>query len=486
MLPNLSIRYKIPLRSIALMVLAATAVSGALTVRAYDDLKSDVAAAAESLGQLLAVSLVTEMLHDDVWHAYELISAPGRAQHDRPGSHPALVVVVDNERKVYVSSAPEEFPMQTDAFRPGGKLASLPAQLREAGSGERLIEPAGSDSFYMVMPIAFEGARLGTLVMGYPQSVLRARFNEFATRAAWITLAIVALLVPIIWVWASRLATPLVDLASHMGNIAHEVPDPASLRLYETQDEIGQVGQAFRRMVHQLREKDRLEQQVVVSERLAALGRLSAGIAHEINNPLGGMLNAVDTLRRHGKPDPITSRTLSLLERGLAHIRETVGALLVEAKLAPHALACEDIEDVMTLAQGEARRKSARLEWRNGLPQSVDLPATQVRQILLNLLLNAVQAVEPGGRVACEVAAQAEGVLIRVFNDGNHIPAEQLPYIFEPFSSSKETGHGLGLWITYQVVNQLRGTIRVTSSPGETVFSVGLPYEHIEETTLAA
>jgi signal transduction histidine kinase len=239
-------------------------------------------------------------------------------------------------------------------------------------------------------------------------------------------------------------------------------------------------------MLRQLKEQERLEQQIVASERLAALGRLSAGIAHEINNPLGGMLNAVDTLKRHGRVDTMTARTLSLLERGLAHIRETVAALLVEAKLTPHPLSRDDVEDVMTLAQAEANRKAATLVWHSDLPEHVDLPATQVRQVLLNLLLNAVQAVREGGRVSCDITAQPGGVLLRVVNDGEHIGEAQLPYVFEPFSTSKETGHGLGLWVTYQVVNQLGGTIRVTSIPGETVFSVGLPYEQPAEASLAA
>ncbi|HEX6265867.1 MAG TPA: HAMP domain-containing sensor histidine kinase [Burkholderiales bacterium] len=485
MLSSLSIRHKVLLRCVVLTFAVAAAVSGGLTVRAYDDLKRDVIAAAEKLGRVMALGLVSELSHDDVWRAYELISAPGRA--DRPASHPALIVVLDAQRKVYVSSLPERFPMQSDALQLGADFVALRQRLDGAPQAAPFaVEPPASEHFYMVVPVLSDGIELGTLVLGYPRGILRARFTDFAWRAAWITLGIAALLVVPIGYWAGRISTPLVELAAHMGRIGKALPDPATVQLYEGKDEIGQLGRAFRRMLRQLKEKERLEQQVVASERLAALGRLSAGIAHEINNPLGGMLNAIDTLKRHGRTDAMTARTLSLLERGLAHVRETVAALLVEAKLAPHPLAREDVEDVMTLAHAEANRKSARLAWRNALPERVELPATQVRQILLNLLLNAVQAVRERGSVYCEVSASADGVLVRVVNDGAHIADDDLPYVFEPFVSGKEGGHGLGLWVTYQVVRQLGGTIRVTSRPGETVFSVGLPFEPATEAALAA
>ena len=485
MADHLGIRRKILLRCVALTFIVAAVVSGGLIARAYDDLKADLTAGAEKLGRTMAVGLVAELSHDDVWRAYELVAAPGR--DERPGAHPALLVVLDTQHKVYVSSMPERFPMQTDTLRLGEDFIALRARLGERGSSEPFsFEPAGSKSFYVVVPIRSDGVDLGSLVMAYPRAVLRERFTAFATRAAWITLAIAALLVVPVGLWAGRISAPLVDLAAHMGRTGQALPDPGTVQLYEGPDEIGQLGRAFRRMLRSLREKERLEQQVVASERLAALGRLSAGIAHEINNPLGGMLNAVDTLKRHGRVDPMTARTLSLLERGLAHIRETVAALLVEAKLAPHPLSRDDVEDVMTLAHAEAKRKRAQLAWRNDLPETVDLPATQVRQILLNLLLNAVQAVREEGYVSCELCLQPEGVLIRVVNDGAHIAADDLPYVFEPFVSGRDGGHGLGLWVTYQVVRQLGGTIRVTSKPGETVFSAGLPFEHAGEVPLAA
>ena len=96
-------------------------------------------------------------------------------------------------------------------------------------------------------------------------------------------------------------------------------------------------------ILQDLLEKREVEQHMVGTERLAAFERLSTGVAHEINNPLGGMLTALSTYRRHGAREALSQRTVSLLERGLPQIRETVPALLVEAKLETHPLSAHDI-----------------------------------------------------------------------------------------------------------------------------------------------
>jgi len=221
--------------------------------------------------------------------------------------------------------------------------------------------------------------------------------------------------------------------------------------------------------------KQRLERQIVTADRLAAIGRLTAGIAHEINNPLAGMLTAIDTARKHGEPDPISASTLSLVERGLQQIRHSVSALLVEARFEARALTPQDVEDVRTLLEPESVTREQTLLWESHLNRAVPLPSTPIRQILINLILNAIQAAGRGGTVTCHIRADTEQMSFEVRNDGRAIPAELMEHLFEPFSSGSEGGSGLGLWVTYQIVEQLRGTIRVKSGPPETEFAVALP-----------
>jgi signal transduction histidine kinase len=227
-------------------------------------------------------------------------------------------------------------------------------------------------------------------------------------------------------------------------------------------------------MLRELDEKERLESGMLASERLAAVGRLAAGVAHEINNPLGGMLNALNTFRRYSETDELGRETFDLIERGLQQIRETVSALLVEANPRSHSLSPKDINDVRMLLLADVSRKQISLVWHNRLSAEIALPSTPIRQVLINLSLNAVQASPDGGAVHCSVDSQQGLLRICVINDGPTISRERLLSLFEPFSENA-TGNGLGLWVTYQLVHQLEGNIEVKSRDGKTQFAVELP-----------
>jgi two-component system, NtrC family, sensor kinase len=170
---------------------------------------------------------------------------------------------------------------------------------------------------------------------------------------------------------------------------------------------------------------------------------------------------------------------LGLLERGLAQIRSTVGALLFEARLDSPAMSLSDWQDLKLLIAPQIQAKQAAFHWNIQLDEAIALPAHLVRQLVLNLLLNAVKAVEVGGRVDCLVAANGVGLQITVSNTGQHISGVAMEHLFEPFGSvamaEGRRSHSLGLWVSYQIVTQLGGTISVDSAPGRTYFAVLLP-----------
>ncbi len=476
-LSNLSFRYKLPLWGSALIVGTAAIISAMLLFRAYADLKQDLLRNAASRGRTLAVTLFPAVLHDDVWRAYEIINA---TFHGATPANPAQVetlLVVDRARLVYVSSRPEEIATLAPLERISPAYAVLAEDWDKLGSETRVIEPDGADQIFVVTPIMEEAAQLGALVQVFSKSVLLSRLLQSADRAALMAGVVLTVLLPIHWYWARRMADPLARLTQSMEALGRGEPEPMPPGTYAYGDEFGRLFETYNRTAAQLQEKAAMARQMVQSERLAAIGRLTAGIAHEINNPLAGMLTAIDTLRQRPDLDPKVAKTVGLIERGLSQIADTVRALLVEAKVTTRSLGPADIEDVHTLLHAPIVKKQLNFEWQVDIAQAIALPANLVRQVLINLTLNAIEAAPPQGCVCVDVRSGGAELAIDVRNDGAPLSEGELLHLFEPFLSTKESGHGLGLWVTYQMVQQMGGRIAASNEAGRVRFTVRLPLE---------
>lgn len=475
--PDLSLRWKIPLRVMLAVLGTAFAVTAALLAHDYEDMRHNLESHAKSLGRVLANTLVAPVLHDDLWRTFEILQSAREAHPAAAELQAEIMLVLDTERRVFVSSNPRQFPVGMRAADLSDTFNALTSSIAWSEAAEQqVLEPKGAAFYFVVSPLVADGEPLGHVALGYAKSAFLPRYLDLVGRAAAVTLLVLLLILPVSWFWARRTGAPLLALAEAMRLVPGELEAARLADLPKNRDEIGQLGDAFRRMVGELKNKQELESQMLVSERLAAVGRLSAGIAHEINNPLGGMLTAIKTYQRHGGSDAMALQTLSLLERGLSQIRNTVAALLVETKTQDRPLEPADIDDLLILVEAEAHARSVRIGVEHALTAPLPLPATLLRQILLNLLLNAVAAAREGGAVSLKLAA-AEGKLrLSVSNDGEHIADEQMAVLFEPFASGREKGHGLGLWVVYQIVRQLNGGLSVDSEPGFTNFCIEIPY----------
>lgn len=479
---DLSLRHKIPLWGSILIITATLAVSGALMLRAYDDLKHDLVISSESLGFTLAKTLFPTLLHDDAWRAYELIRAPFHEEHKKQTMDPTAIFVIDKNLRVLVSSQPLVMPILAELASLGEDYPALAEALRAKRPDlTGTHEFPGSGRLHVSIPLADEGEHLGTLVISHSKDVFLPRFFGFALGAAGTGALVLAVLLPLNWYWGRRMTQPLVQLAHGMSEIVTGAPEELGPELYAYHDELGELFTAYRRAAAEIRAKTALEREVMQSERLAAVGRLAAGIAHEVNNPLGGMLMAIDTLKQRGAMDAATARTVALLERGLQQITETVGALLVQARVQARDLGRQDFEDVRTLVEPQVARKHLCLAFELDLPDRLPLPAGFVRQVLINLLLNAIAATPQDGRVRVTASQTRDELSIVVANEGEPPPREILAHLFEPFVSGREGGHGLGLWVTYQTVKQLNGNISVECRDGEIRFNVSLPLAYDEE-----
>ena len=473
---NLSYRYKVPLWGSFLIIVAALAVSASFMLTDYNKLENDLAVESEKLGYSLRSSLFTAVLQDDVWRAFEIITEASQ----RASSNRVLVeniLVLDNTQRVVVSTRPREMPILAEMNTLGLEFAELSGQISLLqGEQSKTIYLRHSRHYYSLTPLSKDNTRLGTIVIVHSKDVFLPLFADSAWDGLSVGALILALLLPFNWYWGQRMALPLVQLAARMEQLGKKWPDELDPILFEYRDELGRLYEAYNHLLADLKSKETLEKRMVQSERMAALGQLAAGIAHEINNPLSGMLTAIDTLKYHADTSPLTQKTIALIERGLNQIKDTVAALLVESRMNSRNLIPQDIEDVLTLISPLSGKKALHIAWHNSLAEEVAVPATFVRQILINLLMNAIKAASHQGEVACDIDIREGQLHISVSNNGKMLTQEQIARLFEPFSTFSEGGHGLGLWVTYQIVNQLGGNISVNRTADEHMnFSVVIP-----------
>jgi signal transduction histidine kinase len=293
------------------------------------------------------------------------------------------------------------------------------------------------------------------------------------------------------------------------------------------QDELGRLGGSFNAMVARLADarrqlEDRHAEEIRRAEHLASLGKLAAGIAHEINNPIAGMQNCVRTLLKGVRDEPRQVQYLTMVQDGLGRIGRTVGQLLDFAREAKPQFSPTQIHPLLQRCMALLEQDAVVRQVRLNLSRNAPLPALlvdrlQIEQVFLNILKNSIEAMPGGGTVtirafqrparsgqpAAGVGAGEPGrrgaeeslplhrgppappqfVVVEVSDTGEGIPPEHVPRIFDPFFTTKEVGKGtgLGLSVSYGIVRAHGGFIEVQSEVAKgSTFTVALPVKRDE------
>ena len=242
-----------------------------------------------------------------------------------------------------------------------------------------------------------------------------------------------------------------------------------------------------------LRDRRALESQILRSQKLAAVGLLAAGIAHEINNPLSGVVGYSHLLLERPLPEGVREKVEKISQSGERCRKIVEGVLLFSRQREGGQRAPIDlralIDRVVAIGEYQWKMHNVRVIRERNDPAVVHADADQLEQVALNLLSNAVDAMPRGGRVRINLARDGDEVRLSVADEGHGIPAEVLPRIFDPFFSTKEIGKGtgLGLAISYGIVQDHGGDIVVESRDGRgaefTVILPALPDVVISPTT---
>lgn len=285
---------------------------------------------------------------------------------------------------------------------------------------------------------------------------------------------------------------PMVELQQKISQVGSGDLDVA-VSFSQRNDEIGDLGRNFNRMVQQLRDSrieiERLHRtQMSRAEHLATLGELATGLAHEIRNPLAGIAGVIEIIGRDLPASSPARCVVKDVRQEIARINQIVTDLLQTARPHPPKVRKSDlnttVEHAVMLGRQQALTKSIEIKLQKdaSLPE-IEHDSDQIHQVLLNLLINALQAVDHEGKISVSVKAHGKAAVVEVTDNGRGIPPEQLPHIFRPFFTTKGDGTGLGLSLARRIVEDHQGRIDVTSTVGRgTTFTVVLP---LERTALA-
>ena len=267
---------------------------------------------------------------------------------------------------------------------------------------------------------------------------------------------------------------------------------PVGLALFPLEDQTGKT-QGIILLLHDLTRRRELEEDLKRSDRLATLGTLGAGLAHEIKNPLGGIKGAAQLLRRALAAEPAFTEYTDIITREVDRIDHLMEQLLNLSRPAKLDLGCLNIHEILDQVlllekqEGESAKITVRKHFDPSLPP-IRGDRNQLTQVFLNIVKNALQAMSGSGDLAVTTRMETDFhirepgkerdkfIWVDIKDNGPGISEENLPHIFSPFFTTKNHGTGLGLAVCHRIVKEHGGMIRVESRMnGGTTFKVSLP-----------
>lgn len=434
----------------------------------------------EVSGSVLVSSMAIPIINALLYEELELVSDGGLLDNfiltiiDNPELQPVYALAFDTEGKILAHSQMHYYGDQLTDSLTRQVLLNDDIQVTETlWQGQKVLDVGE--------PLAIHGKRWGGLRVGLPLAPLYNELDALTSRIINTSFSIACIALLIFYITGERLARPLRRLAGQMEQVGSQSltevpPDPR-------RDEIGLLHRSFRQMISQLiaseKERDKGVQQLLENERLVTAGRIVAGVAHEINNPLAGIQGALYTLQK--KPETLEQYHPLLLQE-VDRISSIVHQLLDISSAGELELSAVETDqltdDILRICQ--LATKDLAIEWveeDRAANRPLICDARKIQQVALNLAINAADALRGEGTIRVMSQVVGNRFCWRIADNGPGIPQHLRQQIFTPFFTTKAAGKGTGIGLAFCVstVEKHGGKLRLVDSVVGASFEICLP-----------
>jgi signal transduction histidine kinase len=471
------ITVKVPVIVMVLMLAISFVISNTVLRRLADTQERHLQTLSKAYIDGLGVMLQPSVLRRDVWEVFDALDRAGSAH---TGLNAINTVVLDAGDLIIAASKPKTFPT-------GQKIGPRVPDGVVKDGGLRIDE--GKQIAYMLAPVTVQARAIGSIYTELDISALLAERHAVLWQLI-ATNSLLTILLMAIGYWAvRRMVEPVRTLGAYLDRSTNGAIEliPES-RLGAAEAEFGRLFRRYNAMARAANERLLLAGQLAEKERLASLGRLVSGMAHEINNPLGGLFNALDAIKRYGDREPVRVTSIRLLERGLIGIRDAVRATLMTYRKPDdrRALKRDDLEDLHYLIQPALRQKHLTLEWSNEIDREVPLPAAALRDAVLNLLLNGCAASPDGATILfrAHIGDDCLHIFVKDAGAGISEPYRQFLERGDPARGPPMADGGLGVWMIRRLLHAVGGSADVDVTEGTEIHMI-CPLGTTEERNVA-
>lgn len=456
---RIPLTFRVPAMVATLMIFISIIISERVLTRLHETQEQHMAAVVGTYLDGLSTALIPTVLRGDVWETYDVLD---RTRSIYGSLAPIETIVTGRDGRVLASSDPKSI----------APLAELPADYAERPPMKDGMQiDWETHTGFGKRPLEYQGKTVGAIHASFDISHLIAERRQVLNTLLATNAALAVAFATVGYFLAKHMVQPVKTLADHMRSGASATPRPIALEEFPRREgEFAELFHGFNALVEAESERNALTLKLAEEEKLASLGRLASSLAHEINNPLGGLFNCIDTLKRHGADEAVRESSLSLLERGLTGIRDVVRAALATYRpdRMGKPLTLQDLDDVRLLIDPEIARRRQTLIWERRCPDTLSLAALSgvaVRQALLNLVLNASSAAGDDGTVVVELRVEQGAFVLAVGDSGPGLGQLAIDMLTSnDLEPAHRAGSGLGLWMVRRMVDEADGHIEVKES----------------------